>query len=230
VPNRTQRRRPGARGERAAAGSESLPNPDDLIPAQRERRDRIVRVALRMLEHSEYEDIQMRDVAEQAEVALGTVYRYFGSKEHLFAAVLVSWSDSLQTRVQSQPLRGDDIPSQLLDLFERVIEAFERLPQFFRLMVVIETTTDPYARKLFGEFAGHTHDTFAQPLQPLGRDDSRAVIEVLMAVLGGVLRAWALNQLTSEQVRDRVQRAVTLIFSPAPKPQRRPRGSAPAAS
>jgi fatty-acyl-CoA synthase len=31
----------------------------------------------------DYEDIQIREVAEAADLALGTVYRYFASKEHL---------------------------------------------------------------------------------------------------------------------------------------------------
>ena len=180
-----------------------------------------MRVALRMLERGEYDHIQMRDVAEEAEVALGTVYRYFASKEHLFAAVLVEWSQSLQHRVQGQPLHGGDVPTQLLDLMNRVIVSFERLPQFFRLMVVIETTADPYARALFRDFVGLTHDTFSQPLAPLQADDARAVLEVLTSVLGNVLRGWAIGQLDVTQVQERVQRAIALIFSPAPKARTR---------
>jgi AcrR family transcriptional regulator len=226
VATKIQRRRATPRAERSETPGEGPPNPDDLIPSQRERRARIVRVALRMLERGEYEDIQMRDVAERAEVALGTVYRYFGSKEHLFAAVLVEWSDSLQNRVQRQPLVGDDVPAQLVDLVERVIDAFERLPQFFRLMIVIETTTDPYARALYEEFNGHTHLTFAQPLERLEPGDADAVLHVLMAVLGGVMRAWAMGHMTTDEIRQRLRETIRLVFSPAPKVKGRARKAA----
>jgi len=176
-----------------------------------------------MLERGEYDAIQMRDVAEEADVALGTVYRYFTSKEHLFAAVLVEWSQSLQHRVQSSPLVGRTIPEQLDDLMIRVIQGFERLPQFFRLMVVIETTPDPHARELFAEFVGLTHSTFSEPLEVLSDDDARAVLEVLTAVLGALLRAWALGVFTTDDVRTRMSRTIRLIFSPAPAPAARSR-------
>lgn len=192
------------------------PDPATLIPSQRERRARIVRAALRLLERGDYEHIQMRDVADEADVALGTVYRYFASKEHLFAAVLVEWSASLQHRVQGSPLRGGDVPSQLIDLMDRVIGAFERLPQFFRLMILIETTADPYARQLHQEFTLHTHETFRAPLEPLGDDDATTVLEVVTAVLSGVLRGWAVGRLSSEEMHGRMRRAIALVFSSQP--------------
>ena len=55
---------------------------------QRERRDRILRVAARMGAELGLEKVQMSDVAQRAGVALGTLYRYYPSKNHLFAGVL----------------------------------------------------------------------------------------------------------------------------------------------
>ena len=71
------------------------------LPAHlRERRERIIRAAMELLEDAEYEKVQMRDVADRAGVALGTVYRYFTSKEHLYAAVLVEWSADFFARIR----------------------------------------------------------------------------------------------------------------------------------
>jgi hypothetical protein len=64
------------------AGTPSRPL---LTTNQIARRQRIVHTAMAMLEEREYERIQMKDVADGASVALGTVYRYFTSKEHLFS-------------------------------------------------------------------------------------------------------------------------------------------------
>lgn len=194
------------------------PNPDELIPSQRLRRDRIVQQAYDFLQHHEYEEIQMRDVADHAQVALGTVYRYFSSKEHLFAAVLVRWGDSLQGRVGREPLKGTDVPARLVDVYDRIIDAFERLPQFFRLMVVIETTTDPYARELFEEFIQAARSSMGEPLESLDPDEASAVADVLMAVINSALRAWAAGRISADGARDGIRRTIQLIFSPPPEP------------
>src|SRR5262245_27928413 len=73
------------------------------------RRDSIVRAALQRLSHESYENIKMTDVAADAHVAIGTVYRYFSSKEHLFAAVFEEWQESLGRHVGRLPLRGGSI-------------------------------------------------------------------------------------------------------------------------
>ena len=193
------------------------PAPESLIPSQRARRDRIVTAALRLLQQGEYDKIQMRDIAEEADVALGTVYRYFASKEHLFAAVMVVWSESLKFRVQRRPLTGAS-PGELLDdLMGRVLTAFERLPQFLRLNIVLEGTPDPYARELFADFSTHTNETFLEPLADLAPDQAQAVNDVVKAVLWTVLRSWALGSITMSEARRKLSSAIELIFSPPPK-------------
>ncbi len=192
------------------------PRPEDLIPAQLERRRRIVETAHALLEHHDYDDIQVRDVADHAGVALGTVYRYFASKEHLFAAVLLMWSEGLRFNLATSPLRGTTLPEQLADVYERVIDAFERRPQFFRVMTDMETTTDTYAREVTQDFnlAGRT--SLAEPFRELDSDEARDISIVLMAVLSGGLRTWSTGHTPIEEVRRRVRRTVDLIFSDSP--------------
>ena len=193
------------------------PSPETLIPSQRARRDRIVAAALRLLERGEYEKIQMRDIAEEADVALGTVYRYFASKEHLFAAVLVVWSDSLHQRVQRRPLTGGTPLRMLDDLMGRVLNAFDRLPQFLRVIIVLDNTPDRYARELHEQFSVHTESTFLVPLEALAPDDAADVIDVVKAVLWAGLRAWSHDIITITEARRRITRAIELIFSDGPQ-------------
>jgi AcrR family transcriptional regulator len=51
--------------------------------------------------------VQMRDVADRSGIALGTVYRYFSSKEHLLATALADWQERLTRRVL-MPRAGED--------------------------------------------------------------------------------------------------------------------------
>ena len=75
-----------------------LPDPATLPRGQQDRRGTIVRAAITLLEQGEYDAIQMRDVAEEAGVALATIYRYFTSKEHLYAAALLEWASAFPTQ------------------------------------------------------------------------------------------------------------------------------------
>src|SRR5689334_5006129 len=66
-------------------------DPQTLTARQYARRERIIQAGQALLEERPFDQIQVRDVAARADVALSTVYRYFASKEHLFAAVFLAW-------------------------------------------------------------------------------------------------------------------------------------------
>lgn len=51
------------------------------------RRERILDAAAELGSAADYDRVQMVDVAKSAGVAIGTLYRYFPSKTHLFAAL-----------------------------------------------------------------------------------------------------------------------------------------------
>ena len=53
-----------------------------------DRTRRILETAITLAERDGYEAVRLRDVAAQAEVALGTVYRRFKSKEDILVAAL----------------------------------------------------------------------------------------------------------------------------------------------
>ena len=70
-------------------GAVSTLTDEDLSSnAQRERRKRILDATLAIASKGGYEAVQMRAVAERADVAVGTLYRYFPSKVHLLVSAL----------------------------------------------------------------------------------------------------------------------------------------------
>src|SRR5665213_1950755 len=90
-----------------------------LSTNQAARRQRIVDAAMAMLVEREYERIQVKDVSEAASVALGTLYRYFSSKEHLFGEVLVQWAGTLRISITRRSLAGTDPATRLEDALHR---------------------------------------------------------------------------------------------------------------
>ena len=76
-------------------------------PAQRERRRRILEAATALAAKGGFEQMQMRAVAEHADVALGTLYRYFPSKIHLLVSVLAQQFEVAGENLARKAVPGD---------------------------------------------------------------------------------------------------------------------------
>jgi AcrR family transcriptional regulator len=199
----------------APAAPAVLPDPATLPAGQQERRDRIVHAAFALLERGEYDAIQMRDVAREADVALATIYRYFSSKEHLYAAALVAWAADYPTRARPATDRVSS-EAQLRTLMRRAVRAFEHYPQMMRVEIVLESSTDPNARALFDRFAGSNRRALMDALSSIDADTANAIVETVNSVMVTRLRSWALGRGTIQDVDRSVQRTLDLIFASAP--------------
>jgi len=190
------------------------PDPASLPPGQQVRRERIVQAAISLLERGEYDAIQMRDVAQEAGVALATIYRYFTSKEHLYAAALLAWAaDYPRGRARAN---GATNEAQLRALMRRAVRAFEHYPQMMRVEIVLEASTDPNARALFDEFAGNNRAALMDALSSTDEATAAAIVETVNSVMVTRLRSWALGRTTIADVDRSVQRCLDLIFASAP--------------
>jgi AcrR family transcriptional regulator len=78
----------------------------DAPASQVARRERIVDAAMELASEGGYDAVQMREVAERAEVALGTLYRYFPSKVHLLVSALGRTFAQLQDSVPTNGEKG----------------------------------------------------------------------------------------------------------------------------
>jgi AcrR family transcriptional regulator len=193
------------------------PDPDSLPVAQRARRARIVQAAIDLLAESEYESVQMRDVAEAADVALGTLYRYFTSKEHLYAAVLVEWSSDYRPRDTGRGNGSDSDEERLRSMMRRAVRGFERWPQMLRAQMVIENSADPNARALYDVFAAQNSQALASAFHHLDPATSKSVITAVNCVMANYLRAWAHGRCGIRDVDRAVQGTIDLIFGPSPE-------------
>src|SRR3977135_2071172 len=108
---------------------------EELRPSQVKRRGRVIAAALELGAEGGYDAVQMRDVAARADVALGTIYRYFSSKDHVLAAAMQEWTDALGPRRSQLPPRGDSAADQLVDVFRRACRAMERQPQLTTALI-----------------------------------------------------------------------------------------------
>lgn len=79
--------------------------------AQQERRKRIIDATIALATKGGYDAVQMRTVAEQADVALGTLYRYFPSKIHLLVTGLAGEFERAQEKLNRTKIPGETLTS-----------------------------------------------------------------------------------------------------------------------
>ncbi|MGO8874547.1 MAG: TetR family transcriptional regulator [Acidimicrobiales bacterium] len=115
----------------------------ELRGTQQARRRRVMEAAMSLASEGGYEAVQMRDVAERADVALGTVYRYFNSKDHLLAASLVYWNDQLADVLRDAPVTGGDAAQRVANLLERSMRAMSRQPRLVAALLAAMSSLEP---------------------------------------------------------------------------------------
>jgi AcrR family transcriptional regulator len=106
-----------------------------LARSQAARRRRVLDAALRLAERGGFDAVQMRDVATEANVALGTVYRYFTSKERLLLEAMVEEIGALADQLEARPPVGDTPAARVIDVLSRGTASLQRHPEVTAAMV-----------------------------------------------------------------------------------------------
>lgn len=112
------------------------------------RKDRIIDVAIRLAEEGGFENVRQRDVAKQAGVALGTLYKSFRSKEDILAAALHRETDQLERRLERKPAKGDTTAERLGTLFQMLTRTILRKPNYARAVLRAMTSGEEVAQKV----------------------------------------------------------------------------------
>jgi AcrR family transcriptional regulator len=183
-----------------------------LTRSQRDRRDAILATTVDMLATQEHGQIHMRDIADRSGVALATLYRYFASKELLFAHAVVAWGEAFVANAKRRAGNAASDAERMQQTFRRTIKAYERWPNFYRLIAALEITDDAEARQVFQVFSGRYQESLRTVLEHTHPEDAAVVAQVLLATLGTALRKWSVGEWQTAEVYGHMSRAVALIF------------------
>jgi TetR/AcrR family transcriptional regulator, cholesterol catabolism regulator len=182
-----------------------------LARSQAARRERVVAAALSLAAEGGYDAVQMRDVAVRASVALGTIYRYFSSKDHLLAAASVGWVGDLERTLEKRPPRHDDAVEQLVAVVRAATAALEREPRLAEALVTAISTPDPAVsdcQRQVGEILGRL---LSAPLAGMDEDRRAGIVRVLSHVWFSSLVGWVSGWSGIDQVGDELEGAVRLL-------------------
>ena len=164
--------------------------------------------------------LQMRDVAERAGIALGTVYRYFGSKEHLLAAALCEWQERLARRVLAprpgdETLAGGDLTERVLSFVRKEIRGFARNPKIAELMVQVHVSSDPYARDALTRMSAINDEVMAKLLAGVPPERAEPIKYALGAILMSSLTYWVTGRQTLPDLTAHVESVTRLVLEHA---------------
>jgi AcrR family transcriptional regulator len=198
---------------RARTQSAAVADADIGSAAQRERRKRILDVTLALASKGGYEAVQMRTVAERADVALGTLYRYFPSKIHLLVGALTMEMDQIQDKLDRKPIPGETPTERMLYVLSRVTRNMQRDPLLTEAMTRAFMFADPSAATEVNAVAGQMVRMFTKAMhdgEPSAEDI--AIARVIGDVWLSNLVAWVTRRASADDVSSRLELATRLLL------------------
>ncbi len=175
------------------------------------RKRRILEAAVRLARQGGYDAVQMRDVAASAEVALGTLYRHYTSKDQLLLAVQLDQTETLRRRLELRPPNGGTASERVADVLRRACHGLERDPLVTGAMVRAMFAPEPDVIDVKRAVQEQLRGIIASAID----EDTRnldAVVEVLGHVWFAAIAFWV-NGLTDGNVMaDRLSNAARLLL------------------
>ena len=181
--------------------------------AQRDRRKRILDATLSLASKGGYEAVQMRTVAEQANVALGTLYRYFPSKIHLLVSALAREFERTQERLDRTTVPGDTAADRTLFVLGRITRSMQRDPMLTEAMTRAFMFADPGAAAEVNAVARLMERMLTKAMhsgEPSA--DDTAIARIIGDVWLSNLVAWVTRRASANDVTNHLELATRLLL------------------
>jgi TetR/AcrR family transcriptional regulator, cholesterol catabolism regulator len=199
---------PRTRATNGAASTDELGS-----SAQRDRRKRILDATLALASKGGYDAVQMRAVAERADVALGTLYRYFPSKIHLLVSALARELERVRERTERIPVPGDTPYARLMFILDRITKGLQRDPQLTEAMTRAFMFADATAAAEV-DTVGRLMDRMIARALTEGEpsEEQLAISRVISDVWLANLVAWVTRRASATDVADRLELTIALLL------------------
>lgn len=187
--------------------------------AQRDRRNRILDATVAIASEGGFDAVQMRTVAQQADVALGTLYRYFPSKIHLLVSALSMRFDALMPAITSRTIPGDTAAERVILALKRTTRGMqgdahltEALTRAF--MFADKTVADEIHIVGMQLTTLLTHammgDEYVAGVEPTA--EQAAIARVISDVWLASLVDWVTGRASAADVAEHIETAVRLVL------------------
>jgi AcrR family transcriptional regulator len=163
------------------------------------RKQQILRVAEKLMRARRFHEITLDEIAQQAAIGKGTIYRYFKDKEDLFLQVALAGFDDLCALVESADEAPGPFDAHLRSICARISAFFRQRRPWFQLIQAEGGRMNERPGRLKERWISHRQKLVAALTQVIARGVQQGQIrpqpppELLAFILLGLLRTRALD-------------------------------------
>lgn len=186
--------------------------------AQRDRRRRILDATIALASKGGFDAVQMRAVAEQAEVALGTLYRYFPSKIHLLVSALGREFERVLASMEGKTVPGDTPADRVMNVLSRTTKSLQRDPHLTEALTRAFMFADASVKDEIHVVGLAMTSMLTAAMDPGPEhaheptEDEIALARVIGDVWLAALVGWVTGRQTAEEVTKSMDVAVRLLL------------------
>jgi AcrR family transcriptional regulator len=106
------------------------------------RRRLVLTTATDLFVRKGFAGVTLDDIATAIEFSKGTIYNIFGSKEEIFAAILLEQTDLLLASLRTAAKAGRDSAERLRNVMAAYLRFYRERREYFRLLFFIDVVSD----------------------------------------------------------------------------------------
>lgn len=183
--------------------------------AQRERRKRILDATIALASQGGYDAVQMRAVADKADVALGTLYRYFPSKVHLLVSALTREFDRADAVMRTRPLAGETPAERVIEAMQLISRGLQADPKLTEALTRAFMFADATVQTEIHQVGMLMTTMFTRAMHPdvaeVGEQDVK-IAKVIGDVWLSALVTWVTGRESAAEVAEHIEVAVHLLL------------------
>lgn len=172
-----------------------------MAVSQEEKRRLILDAAVRAFARKGYHACRVGEIAEEAGVAYGLVYHYFGSKEEVLKTIFRDTWTLMLARITEMEAEGDPAGEQVRKVTALLLRTWKRDPDLVRVLVR-EVTRSPEQLQQEIEEIGHAYEALERIIRR-GQEngefrselDPQLAATVFYGALEEVLTGWVMGLL-----------------------------------
>ncbi|WP_372736001.1 TetR family transcriptional regulator [Nocardioides sp.] len=199
----------------STASAKAIPVEDLGSAAQRDRRKRIIDATISLAAQGGFDAVQMRSVAEQADVALGTLYRYFPSKIHLLVSALGREFERAEAALADSPIPGETASERVIYVLRATTRGLQGNPHLTEALTRAFMFADSSVATEIHAVGMQLSSILTKAMHPERTDvteDDVAVARVIGDVWLSSLVSWVTGRATATETAAHMERAVRMLL------------------
>ncbi len=185
-----------------------------------EKRSRILETAIELAEKGGFDNVRLRDVAAQADVALGTLYKRFPSKESILVAALELEAEKLEKRLTKKPFEAESSLERVLEFFDHVSRTLFRKPNLGRAVLRALTSGDEdlteqvasFHQRMTNMIVAALRGSLITAIYPEPSNDELMVAFIMQQQWFAALVGWMGGLISKPMVIDQLRITLTVVL------------------